>query len=102
LDIDPSALANGLPCWAHPGGAPGQQAGRVDRGAHVREHEGHRLVLPHGPAELYPGPRVLGRVLRRCAGHADGHRRHAGPRRLEGLHGGLLASSAAFAGSLSL
>ena len=65
---------------------PDEQAGRLDLGRHVGDHELDRLVHRDRHAELDALLGVVGGELERRLGDADGHRGHAGARAVEGHH----------------
>ena len=60
-----------------------EQAARIDRRVHVREHVGDAAELRDRPVELPPCPRVGSGGLERCAGDADRLRGNADPAPLE-------------------
>mmetsp|Transcript_34394 Transcript_34394/g.106254 ORF Transcript_34394/g.106254 Transcript_34394/m.106254 type:complete len:422 (-) Transcript_34394:21-1286(-) len=68
-----------------------EQAGGLDAGDHVGDHEGDGLVLRDGLAHRLALLGVVARLLHRAAGHADGADGDGRAGEVEGLHGDLEA-----------
>src|SRR5829696_4596734 len=70
----------------HPSGLPGEQAGGLDLGRHVRDEEVDALVHRDRDVEGDALLGVLHRVLEGRLSHPDGARRRARPGEIERLH----------------